>query len=60
VVGAHAELVIDRLLTETGLCRSNISHWLLRSGGKKVIDAVRITLGLSRYEVRHTTDVLRD
>ncbi|MGR4854923.1 3,5-dihydroxyphenylacetyl-CoA synthase DpgA [Streptomyces sp. LARHCF252] len=60
VVGAHAEIVVDRLLSGTGLRRSDISHWLVHSGGKKVIDAVVVNLGLSRYDVRHTTGVLRD
>ena len=60
VVGAHAELVIDRLLARNGLRRSDISHWLVHSGGKKVIDAVRVNLGLTRHDVRHTTGVLRD
>jgi 3,5-dihydroxyphenylacetyl-CoA synthase len=60
VVGAHAELVVDRLLAGTGLRRSDISHWIVHSGGKKVIDAIRVNLGLSRHDVRHTIDVLRD
>jgi 3,5-dihydroxyphenylacetyl-CoA synthase len=60
VVGAHSELVVGRLLAEAGLRRSDISHWLVHSGGKKVIDAVRVNLGLSRYDVRHTTGVLSD
>jgi polyketide synthase Type III len=60
VVGAHAELVIGRLLAGTGLRRSDISHWLVHSGGKKVIDAVRVNLGLTRHDVRHTTGILRD
>ncbi|GAA4231060.1 hypothetical protein GCM10022254_27270 [Actinomadura meridiana] len=60
VVGAHAEIVVDRLLVGTGLRRADIGHWLVHSGGKKVIDAVVINLGLSRYDVRHTTGVLRD
>jgi polyketide synthase Type III len=60
VVGAHAELVLDRLLAGSGLRRSDISHWLVHSGGKKVIDAIRVNLGLTRYDVRHTTGVLRD
>lgn len=60
VVGAHAEIVVDRLLAGTGLLRSDIRHWLVHSGGKKVIDAVTINLGLSRHDVRHTTSVLRD
>ncbi len=60
VVGAHAELVVGRLLAGTGLRRSDISHWLVHSGGKKVIDAVRINLGLTRHDLRHTIGVLCD
>jgi polyketide synthase Type III len=60
VVGAHAELVVDRLLARSGLRRSDVSHWLVHSGGKKVIDAVVVNLGLSRHDLRHTTGVLRD
>jgi polyketide synthase Type III len=60
VVGAHAELVIDKLLTGTGLVRGDIGHWVVHSGGKKVIDSIRINLGLTRHDVRHTTGVLRD
>ncbi|MEV7289389.1 3,5-dihydroxyphenylacetyl-CoA synthase DpgA [Streptomyces sp. NPDC093252] len=60
VVGAHAERVVDRLLDGAGLRRSDIAHWLVHSGGKKVIDAVRVNLGLTRHDLRHTTDVLRD
>jgi len=60
VVGAHAELVVDRLLSGSGLSRSDIRHWLVHSGGKKVIDAIRVNLGLTRHDVRHTTGVLRD
>nr|WSY57463.1 type III polyketide synthase [Streptomyces sp. NBC_00886] len=60
VVGANAEQVIGRLLDAAGLRRSDIAHWLVHSGGKKVIDAVRINLDLTRHDVRHTTGVLRD
>ncbi len=60
VVGAHAEIVVNRLLEGTGLRRSDIAHWTVHSGGKKVIDAVVVNLGLTRHDVRHTTSVLRD
>ena len=60
VVGANVEGVIDGLLLGTGLRRSRIAHWIVHSGGKKVIDAIRINLGLSAYDLRHTTSVLRD
>jgi predicted naringenin-chalcone synthase len=60
VVGANAEGVINRLLAGSGLRRSDISHWIVHSGGKKVIDSVRVNLGLTAHDLRHTTGVLRD
>jgi polyketide synthase Type III len=60
VVGANAEGVIGRLLAGTRVRRSDIAHWIIHSGGKKVIDSVAINLGLTRHDVRHTTSVLRD
>ncbi|MCO6693174.1 type III polyketide synthase, partial [Streptomyces sp. Vc17.3-30] len=60
VVGAHAETAVARLLDGTGLGIEDIDHWVVHSGGKKVIDAIRVNLGLSRHAVRHTTGVLRD
>ncbi|OKI97213.1 3,5-dihydroxyphenylacetyl-CoA synthase DpgA [Kitasatospora sp. CB01950] len=60
VVGANAEQVVDRLMSGAGLRRSDIDQWLIHSGGKKVIDAVRVNLGLTRHDVRHTVSVLRD
>ncbi|KUJ59731.1 stilbene synthase [Streptomyces albus subsp. albus] len=59
-VGAHVEIVVDKLLAGTGLRRSDIAHWIVHSGGKKVIDSVTVNLGLTRHDVRHTTSVLRD
>jgi alkylresorcinol/alkylpyrone synthase/polyketide synthase Type III len=60
VVGAHAESTLQRLLEGTGVRRSDIAHWLVHSGGKKVIDSMRVNLGLTRHDVRHTIGVLRD
>jgi polyketide synthase Type III len=60
VVGAHAERTVDRLLMGTGLRRDDIGHWLVHSGGKKVIDSVMVNLGLTPHQLRNTTGVLRD
>lgn len=59
-VGAHAEIAVDQLLAGTSLRRSDIGHWIVHSGGKKVIDAVRVNLGLTVHDLRHTSGVLRD
>jgi 3,5-dihydroxyphenylacetyl-CoA synthase len=60
VIGAHAETALDRLLSDTDRDITDIEHWLVHSGGKKVIDSLRVNLGLSRKDVRHTLSVLRD
>jgi 3,5-dihydroxyphenylacetyl-CoA synthase len=60
VIGANAETALSRLMSGTGLDMTDIDHWLVHSGGKKVIDALRVNLGLSRYDMRHTLGVLRD
>jgi predicted naringenin-chalcone synthase len=60
VVGANIEQALEQLLAGTGLQRWDVDHWLVHSGGKKVIDSLRINIGLSRHDVRHTLSVLRD
>jgi len=60
VVGANAEKPVKRLLDAHGLRRRHISHWLVHSGGKKVVDAIKYNVGLSDWDVRHTHSVLRD
>ena len=60
VIGANIERNIDGLLSETGVRRSDVKHWLVHSGGKKVIDAIKVNLGLSAYDLRHTMTVLRN
>ena len=60
VIGSHSEWIIDKLLTDTKLRRSDIAHWMVHGGGKKVIDAVKINLNLTGDDLRHTSGVLRD
>jgi alkylresorcinol/alkylpyrone synthase/polyketide synthase Type III len=60
VVGAHAERPVDRLLARNQVRRRDVAHWIIHSGGKKVIDAVQYNLGLTAHDVRHTDSVLLD
>jgi polyketide synthase Type III len=59
VLGIHAETPVDGLLGRNGLKRRDINHWIIHSGGKKVIDAIKYNIGISEYDVRHTVNVLR-
>ncbi|MCC3701801.1 type III polyketide synthase [Rouxiella badensis] len=60
VVGSKVEKVINRLLGERSLSVSDIDHWIVHSGGKKVIDSICINLGLTKNDLRHTRSVLND
>lgn len=60
IIGAHSEQVVDQLLLGTNLHRRDISHWIVHSGGKKVIDSIKVNLRLTGHDLRHTLNVLRD
>lgn len=60
VVGANVTEPLCRLLSGAGVRRSEIAHWIVHSGGRKVIDSIRVNLGLTRHDLRHTAGVLRD
>lgn len=60
VVGANAERPLKKLLDTHGLRRRHVSHWIVHSGGKKVVDAIKYNVGISDFDVRHTHSVLRD
>ena len=60
VVGANAPRPVNRLLAQHGLKQRHIAHWIVHSGGKKVVDAIKYNLGLTDYDVRHTHSILRD
>lgn len=60
VLGNNVEKPVGRLLRAHGLKRRDIAHWVVHSGGKKVIDAIKYNIGLTAHDVRHTTSVLRD
>lgn len=60
VLGTHAATPVNGLLERFGLKRRHIAHWLIHSGGKKVIDAIKYTVGITEHDVRHTAAILRD
>jgi predicted naringenin-chalcone synthase len=60
LIAAQVDRPLDALLTRNGLRRGDIRHWLVHSGGKKVIDGICARLALSEHDVRHTRVILRD
>ena len=60
VIGEHVHVPVNALLARFGIKRRDISHWVIHSGGRKVIDSIKYSLGLSDHDVRHTHGVLQD
>lgn len=58
VIGLNVEKPVGRLLGRHGLRVSDVDHWIVHSGGRKVIDAIEYNLGLTDHDVRHTLSVL--
>lgn len=59
-IGANVAIPVDRLLSRFGLRRRHIQHWVVHSGGRKVIDSIKYNLDLTDFDVRHTLAILRD
>lgn len=60
IIGANVQKPVSRLLGRHGLKPRDVDHWIVHSGGKKVIDAIEYNLGLTDHDVRHTLSVLRN
>lgn len=60
VIGENAHIPVGRLLERFGLKRRDVAHWIVHSGGRKVIDSIKYSLDLTEHDVRHTQSVLRD
>ncbi len=60
VVGQYIQTAVQNLLDKYNLKQNEINHWIVHGGGRNVISAVQINLGISAHDMRHTITVLRD
>jgi len=60
LAGPAAVKVVQRLLARNGLAKTQIKHWILHSGGRKVIDRLQEDLGLQPEQVKHTKSILKN
>ena len=59
-LGLNVRTPVDNLLKRFGLKRREVAHWIIHSGGRKVIDSIMYSLGISEHDVRHTTHILQN
>lgn len=60
VAGDVAAQLFSESLARSGLPRAQIAGWILHTGGRDVIAALREKLHLSEHDVRHSAAVLRE
>lgn len=60
VLGVHCATPVTSLLKRNGIRRRDIDHWVIHTGGGAVIDAIKLGLGLTEHDVRHTRSVLHN
>lgn len=60
VIGTNVHKPVERLLARHNLKRRQIRHWIIHSGGKKVIDSIKYNINLTTHDLRHTLDVLEE
>jgi predicted naringenin-chalcone synthase len=58
LVGAELPEVAVRFLARSGLERSDIDHWVVHPGGRRIIESTQAALGLSREDVGTSWEVL--
>jgi len=59
LMGLCIPAMVTRLLAKQRLSLDDVSHWVVHSGGKKVLDCVMYSLGVSRHALRHSLSSLR-
>lgn len=60
LVGADFEALAGRALQQAGIAPSQVTHWCIHPGGKKILEAVAESLQLEKDELHTCADVLRN
>lgn len=60
LLGRNVKIPVDRLLDRFNRKRRDIQHWVIHSGGRKVIDSIKYALNITEHDVRHTTHILQN
>jgi predicted naringenin-chalcone synthase len=52
--------ILDQALAQASVSREEIRGWMMHAGGRDVLDALRLKLGLTPEDLRWSSEVLRD
>ena len=60
IVGDEAAKLLAGALASAGVRRDRVAGWILHTGGRDVLQALRDKLGLTESDVRHSASILRE
>jgi alkylresorcinol/alkylpyrone synthase len=60
IAAGHAARLLSTSLASAGVGRERVAGWVLHTGGREVLNALRGAMVLEEADVRHSTAVLRD
>ncbi len=60
LAGQHARQVLDGVLEAEGIARGEIDAWILHAGGRRVLEELQRSIGLSAHEIAWSAGVLRE
>lgn len=52
--------LLEIALNDAALTKPAITHWCIHPGGKKILEAIQKSAGLTREQLQHSYDVLND
>jgi predicted naringenin-chalcone synthase len=52
--------LVLKAVDNAGINKEDIDHWCIHPGGKKILEAIEQSVGLSKADLKHSYDVLND
>ena len=52
--------LVEKALLNASLNKGNISHWCIHPGGKKILEAIQKSSGLTKAHLQYSYDILND
>ena len=54
------DILVNKALIDAGITKESISHWCIHPGGKKILEAIQQSTGLTAGNLQYSYDILRD
>jgi alkylresorcinol/alkylpyrone synthase len=60
LVGEDFDALVGNALSNAGLVKSDVSQWCIHPGGKKILEAIEKSIGITKSDLKNSYEVLND